>query len=65
MLLHHGQMYGIPRREMLVSEDNLLRPFDDTEFHREDFIDCVEKSIESRLNVMSAIDRGIPVQNFL
>jgi len=58
-------MHGIPSGQAPVCEKNLFSPLDNGTVNREHFIDYAQKRIESRLNILTAIDRVITVQNLL
>ena len=59
MLLHHRKMHCITRREALVGEHNLFGTFDSSPVNREDVIHCVQKRVESRLDVVAAMNGDV------
>lgn len=53
------------RGEAQVAKDNLLGALGNCSVNRKDFIHHVEKCVESRLDVVAAIDGDVAMQNLL
>jgi len=49
----------------MVAEDDLFGAFGSGAFDREDIIHNTEKRVECMLDIVTAVDGGVPVQDFL
>jgi hypothetical protein len=65
LAFHDLDVEGIACRQPPIPEDHRFRTIDGTEIDREDLVDNTREGIERRLDGIAALDRHVPVQNFL
>jgi len=65
VLFHHCQMYGIACRQSPVPKNNLFGALYYIPVNGENFIDGLEYCVEGRLDIMTAIDSAVTMQNLL
>jgi len=56
---------GIAGRQAAMPEHDRLGAIDGAEIDREDLVDNTQEGIERRLDGIAAVDRHVPMQNFL
>src|SRR5438093_2166404 len=65
LLLHHGEMDGIARRQPFVSEHDLFRPLGGRHIYRENLVHNAEERIESGLDGIPPLNGDVPMQDLL
>ena len=65
LAFHDRHMEGIARRQPPIPENDRLGAIDGGEIDREHLVDNTEEGIERRLDGIAAIDRHVPMKNFL
>ena len=65
MLLHDGEMYRIACGEAMVAEDDLFCAFGSGAVDGEDIIHNTEKRVERKLDIVTAVEGSVTMQDFL
>ncbi len=65
MMLHHGKMDSITRRQPRVPQYNLFGTLHHYPVNRQDLIDDAKQSVERWLNGVAPLDRYVAVQDLL
>jgi hypothetical protein len=65
LAFHDCDVKGIARRQPAIPEDDRLGAIDGTEIDGEYLVDNTEEGIERRLDGITAVDRHVPMQDFL
>lgn len=65
VLPHHGQVQGIARGQLAITQNNLLGFFHRSMVNRQNLVYEREQNVKSRLNGLPAIDSYITMQDFL
>lgn len=65
MPFHNCHMNGVPSRQATVCQKNLFRPLGNGAVNWEHLINHAQQRVESRLNILAAIDGIVTVQNLL
>ena len=65
LAFHDCDVKGIAGRQPAIPEDDRLGAIDSAEIDRENLVDNTEDGIERRLDGIAAVDRHVPMQNFL
>ena len=65
LAFHDCDVKGIAGRQPAIPEDDRLGAIDSAEIDREHLVDNTEEGIERRLDGIAAVNRHVPMQNFL